>query len=79
MIIDENTDLSGLPEGDRLQIERFKAFLRITSEAERGKHGGYRVTAETFRYLMGEDIDPLPMDDEHPAAHTVAAPKDQKS
>jgi len=60
--------------GDEKQVDRFAAFLRIMAEAVVDPNGGRLVTDETRRYALGEDVEPVPVDDTHPATWTLRGP-----
>lgn len=55
---------------DREQIDRFSDFLAIRRDAPRREHH-MGVTAETFRYLAGENVAPVAIDAEHLVAYWV--------
>lgn len=50
--------LDGLTPEDREQIERFERFLRIVGKPPVKRSD---VSDETWRYMMGEDVEPQPL------------------
>lgn len=70
-------DLSG---EDRKQVERFSRYLRIIADAPPdlvnvppASARRLLVTDETHRYLLEEDVEPVQVDDEHPAKWSIRA------
>jgi hypothetical protein len=60
------------PDGtpDREQYDRFRDFLTIV-DGPADAEGRVEITDETFRYVRGEDVAPVPVDAVHPAVRTL--------
>jgi hypothetical protein len=55
---------------DREQYDRFADFLRMKAGPANAA-GRVPITDETYRYLLGEDVAPVAVDDNHPATHAL--------
>ena len=58
---------------DAQHVERFARFLRIVSKPD--DDGRVGVTNETLRYVLGEDVEPTEVDEQHPVARRVRVPR----
>jgi hypothetical protein len=58
---------------DEQHVERFARFLRIVSKPD--DDGRVAVTNETLRYVLGEDVEPVAVDEKQPAVRRLRVPR----